>query len=262
MKEEVIKAKEKHLKKEIFKLRVRRDADFFVNSLKICTRAAVGVGVVLVPFVIADSIDKRYAESIVRTEYERMKACISSDGDIQVETQYEDFEDPQSLFTYYSEWQPTENDEYCRFAETYTVDVNKDISGLFDNDIDKIKEILCDKVGSAKEVKRDLNDEVLEQGAYYEAVLYLNNPNKTIGIKPSESEKKEHDIIASLLLISCSTFVASIYVYLRKYGILNVLDWDFDDSIKYDINRRKRDLKELKKSSSESAISKKTWYNI
>lgn len=183
-----------------------------------------------------------------RDDVERIayyKTEFDSEGNKEVEKQYEPYEDMSSKVTYYSGWTDM-GDRYASITTTY------DLSNY---NYDEAKGILSLKEHPASEPVEgivfadDISDK--KEGSYYEAVIYEQDSSDCI-LTPQTKEENGQDIEFGLGFPAIPGLVGNIVgvIYLRA-GEYTPLDkfyhakWDIED-IDKELNENKKLVKKLK----------------
>ena len=124
-----------------------------------------------------------------KQKLEMMKE-IDSLGNIRCEQQYEEYENSESVISYYSKWNFVEDNLYSRDIETYTIGdiTDEQILKLINDDVESLCEILGEPISKKKETKNNLSEEELQCDSFLQAIIYSEFDDDFIMVKESSSD--------------------------------------------------------------------------
>jgi len=219
------------LGKNIKNLRKERREFRFRKGLCGITAAGIVLGVAAIPSTFMTLMYMTQNRSPFKRDETVKEAHIetvfNSNNGIEVSKQYDPYKSEKNELRYHTEWEKTPNDDYISNLITY------DASNLTYNDVELI-------IKGEKELSKPIKEEVLHkeyiseplvnEGAYYDGVIYETNPDDCITVlQPEDKDSEDKFFCFEFPIIFDAAFAAgAIFVVCTDGRTYNIYGKNFN----------------------------------
>ncbi len=186
-------------------------------------------------------------EDFYKREYLKMKTVIDNTGVIEVENQFDEFNQNDNILYYYGKWEKSDDGKFTRAIKVYNLKSTKyGLNNILNGKVENLDEVFGNPISNKIQQKSTISMAELEKEPYLKAILY-NESTKEYETRLIPVKKFSIDTIFTLL--SCLSVEAFMYLLIKHVKDIGkptkeVIDQYYNEELINIIDKCKKEIKE------------------